>query len=114
MPARAPPREFHMLRVRVPRHRRWIDVHGAPDGAPGREPSHYAPRAGVRPCRRSCLSTSRIDAVRPSKPRLERYLRVTTFFSAIKGLRHGEERPGETGARLAPRTAPMQRNSCPT
>ena len=27
--------------------------------------------------------------------------------------RHGEECPGEAGARLEPRTAPMQRNSCP-
>jgi hypothetical protein len=38
---------------------------------------------------------------------------MTTFSDAIKGLRHGEERPGEAGTRLEPRTAPMQRNSCP-
>ena len=31
----------------------------------------------------------------------------------IKGLPHGEERRGEAGARLEPRTAPMQSNSCP-
>src|ERR1700747_2596163 len=50
LPAHAPPREFHKLRARVPRHRRSIDVRGAPSGAPGREPLRCALRAGVRPC----------------------------------------------------------------
>jgi hypothetical protein len=36
------------------------------------------------------------------------------FFNAIKELRHGEERPGEAGARLEPRTAPMQRWHLPS
>jgi hypothetical protein len=34
---------------------------------------------------------------------------MTKIANAIEGLRHGEERPGEAGARLEPRTAPMQR-----
>ena len=34
-------------------------------------------------------------------------LRMTILSIATKGLRHGEERPGEAGARLEPRTAPM-------
>ena len=38
---------------------------------------------------------------------------MTTFYNAIKGLRHGEECPREAGTRLEPRTALMQRNSCP-
>jgi hypothetical protein len=38
---------------------------------------------------------------------------MRAFFNAIRGLPHGEERPGAAGARLEPRTAPMQRNSCP-
>src|SRR6516162_219717 len=58
MPARAPPREFHKLRARVRRHRRWIDAHGAPGGAPDREPSRYALRVGVRPCWKSCPSAT--------------------------------------------------------
>ena len=69
-------------------------------------------------------STSWIDTMRPSRPRPvlrsrrrrrlggARHLR-TTFYNAIKGLRYGEERPREAGTRLEPRTAPMQRNSCP-
>ena len=40
-------------------------------------------------------------------------LRMTILSIATKGLRHGEERPGEAGARLEPRTAPMQRISYP-
>ena len=51
--------------------------------------------------------------MRPSRPRFARHLRMTTLFNAIKGLRHGEERPGGAGPRLEPRTPPMQRNSCP-
>jgi hypothetical protein len=35
------------------------------------------------------------------------------LIKAIKELPHGEERRGEAGARLEPRTAPMQSNSCP-
>jgi hypothetical protein len=32
---------------------------------------------------------------------------MTIFYNAIKGLRHGEERPREAGTRLEPRTALM-------
>jgi len=50
--------------------------------------------------------------MRPSRPRSARHLRMTTSFNAIKGLCHGEERLGEAGAHLEPRTAPLRRNSC--
>ena len=36
---------------------------------------------------------------------------MTLLFNVIKGLPHGEERPREAGARLEPRTVPMQRSS---
>src|SRR6516165_4783935 len=68
MPARAPPREFHKLRARVRRHRRWIDAHGAPGGAPDREPSRYALRVGVRPYRRSCPVTAAAPLNRIAAP----------------------------------------------
>jgi hypothetical protein len=65
MPARAPPREFHKLRARVPRYRRSIDVRGAP----GREPSRYALKAGVRPCWKSCPSaTPNPFSIKKGKP----------------------------------------------
>ena len=54
-----------------------------------------------------------VDVMRPSRPRFARHLRMTTILNAILGLRHGEERPGEAGLRLEPRTAPMQRSSSP-
>src|SRR5438046_4109727 len=54
------------------------------------------------------------NAVRPSRRALRALLRMTYFFRAIIDLRHGEERTGAAGARLEPRTAPMQRHSCPT
>jgi len=38
---------------------------------------------------------------------------MTTLFNIIKRLRHGGGRPGRAGARLEPRTVPMQRSSCP-
>jgi hypothetical protein len=37
---------------------------------------------------------------------------MTISFDDIIGLRQGEERPGIAGARLEPRTASMQANSC--
>lgn len=39
---------------------------------------------------------------------------MTTPFGATRGLRHGEERPGEAAARLEPRTASMPYNSYTT
>src|SRR5262249_35405568 len=53
------------------------------------------------------------NAVRPSRRPLRGLLRMTIFLNAIIDLRHGEERPGEAGARLEPRRAAMQGISCP-
>jgi 23S rRNA pseudouridine1911/1915/1917 synthase len=47
-------------------------------------------------------------ALRPSRRPLRSLLRMTFFLKASVNLRHGEERAGEAGARLEPRTAPMQ------
>src|SRR5207244_2561486 len=53
------------------------------------------------------------DAVRPSRPRSARHLRMTTFLNATTELRHGEECFGVAEARLEPRTAaPPRQASC--
>jgi hypothetical protein len=53
-----------------------------------------------------------INALRPSRPRSARRLRMRDLLKAIIGLPHGEERFGGAEARLEPRTLPIQRNSC--
>jgi hypothetical protein len=54
-----------------------------------------------------------INALRASKPRSARRLRIRNFFNVIIGLAHGEERFGEAEVRLEPRMLPIQPNSCP-
>ena len=83
----------------------------------GTEPSQWKlPKSGTAEwgtCCETGQECAASGAVRASRPRSARHLRMTTSFNAIKDLRHGEERRGAAAARLEPRTAPMERNSYP-